>query len=96
MRNNRGGRYFRLKERPAKALQALMLAGDFGVSSTEAASWAGLRFAEFFRTLRTLHHRHGIDITTTKEKREGRCQFRYVLVSDIVQVMSLTDQAGTA
>jgi hypothetical protein len=73
----------------AKALLALVDAGDAGRTSLEVASWA-YRFGAYVWTLR---HEHRISIETRREEHEGGWHARYVLVSS-VQVLRVLEPRG--
>ena len=65
---------FTVSGQTAKAITALVLAGQHGVTALEVSSWA-FRFAAYCHLLR----RHGLDIQTLKESHKGGWHGRHVL-----------------
>lgn len=63
----------------AKALAALVAAGNRGVTALEVATWA-YRLGAYVHTLR---HQHGLAIETRREPHEGGWHGRYVLRSPV-------------
>jgi hypothetical protein len=67
---------FTVSGQTAKAIRALVLAGEQGVTAQEVAGWA-YRFAAYCHELRKL----GLDIETLREDHEGGWHGRHVLHS---------------
>ena len=63
----------------AKALGALVTAGEHGVTALEASSWA-FRLGAYVHTLR---HRHALAVETVRELHDGGWHGRYVLRSPV-------------
>lgn len=74
-----GARSVTVKGQTAKALLALVDAGNRGCTALEVASWA-FRFAAYTHELRTLH---GISIRTDREPHAGGWHGRHVLESQV-------------
>ena len=72
------GRVFEVTGQTAKALVALVLAGDRGCTSLEVSSWA-LRLAHYVLYLRRL----GLRIDTDREEHSGGWHGRYRLRTGI-------------
>jgi hypothetical protein len=69
-----GGPSFTVAGQTAKAIRALVLAGEQGVTALEVATWA-FRFAAYCHCLR----KHGLDIETLREAHNGGWHGRHVL-----------------
>ena len=74
-----GARPFIVRGQVAKALIALVSAGDDGVSALEVASWA-YRLAAYCHELRT---RYGLAIRTEREEHSGGWHGRHVLETPV-------------
>lgn len=78
-------RTFEVKGRQtARALLALVEAGEDGVTALEVSGWA-YRFAAYCWELR---HRHGLEIVTMAEKHSGGWHGRHVLRTP-VEIISI-------
>jgi hypothetical protein len=74
----------------AKALLALMEAGEAGRTSLEVTSWA-FRFGAYVWTLR---HQYKLVIETQREVHEGGWHARYVLASSVKALRVLEPEGG--
>lgn len=70
---------FTVKGQVAKALSALLSAGERGVTALEVNSWA-YRLGAYVHTLR---HDCGLSIETVREPHDGGWHARYVLRSPV-------------
>lgn len=89
--NNGKARVFELRGQTARALIALVEAGDHGCSALEVSSWA-YRFAAYCWELR---HRYGLDIRTDREAHAGGWHGRHVLVTP-VEIVSVETNGNVA
>jgi hypothetical protein len=69
------GRRFEVRGQTAKALAALIDAGERGVTALDVSTWA-YRFAAYCFDLRT---KHGLEIQTLREDHPGGWHGRHVL-----------------
>jgi hypothetical protein len=69
-----GGPTFTVSGQNAKAIRALVLAGEQGVTALEVATWA-YRFAAYCHELR----KQGLDIETLREAHNGGWHGRHAL-----------------
>lgn len=69
------GRRFEVRGQTAKALAALVDAGDKGVTALDVSTWA-YRFAAYCFDLRT---KHGLEIVTLREDHPGGWHGRHAL-----------------
>jgi hypothetical protein len=79
-------RVIEVRGQTAKALVALVTAGEHGRTAKQVAGWA-FRFAAYCHELR---HRYDIDIRTDREEHPGGWHGRHVLVSP-VEIVSVTE-----
>jgi len=70
---------FTVTGQTARALVALVSAGDKGITAAEVSSWA-LRLAAYCHDLR---RKHGLSIDTIREKHAGGWHGRHVLGSPV-------------
>ena len=77
-------RTFETRGQTAKALLALVTAGDKGVTASEVATWA-YRLAAYRHDLKRIH---GLDIITRHEEHPGGWHGRYILLTP-VQIVSI-------
>jgi len=70
---------FIVQGQTAKALKALVEAGEKGVTALEAASWA-YRFSAYCHDLK---HKHGLNIRTDRESHEAGWHGRHVLITPV-------------
>ena len=73
------GGAFTVNGQVAKALGALVTAGEHGVTALEVSSWA-FRLGAYVHTLR---HRHALAVETVRELHDGGWHGRYVLRSPV-------------
>ena len=71
---------FTVRGQTAKALRALIAAGDKGVTALEVATWA-YRFAAYCFDLR---HKHDLAIETLREPHAGGWHGRHVLHTIVI------------
>lgn len=84
------GRYFETRGQIAKALVALVDAGDRGVTALDVSSWA-YRFAAYTFDLRK---NHGLEIQTLREEHPGGWHGRHVLRTPVRIVSVETGEAA--
>ena len=75
---------FSVRGQTAKALLALVNAGNRGVTALEVNSWA-YRFSAYCFDLR---HKHGLIIETLREKHDGGWHGRHVLHTPVTLLPS--------
>lgn len=76
------GRRFMVRGQTARALVALVEAGDRGVTALECSTWA-LRLAAYCHVLR---HDYGLDIETKRETHAGGWHGRHILRTPVTIV----------